>query len=104
MPDTVAARLVAFLREGDDDGTRAAVDEDTSLLRSGLLDSLGLFRLLEWIEHEVGAPVEVAAVDILAEWDTPLDVAVFVSRSRDSAAPAPASESRPSAKRIAGRS
>ena len=85
MTDALAAQLLDFLRDAEPPlGGDVALEivEDTSLLRSGLLDSLALFRLLEWIEAAVGAPVDATAVDVLEDWDTPRAVADFVVRSR----------------------
>ena len=85
MTDALAAQLLDFLRDAEPPlGRDVALEiaEDTSLLRSGLLDSLALFRLLEWIEAAVGAPVDATAVDVLEDWDTPRAVAAFVVRSR----------------------
>lgn len=83
MTAALAAELVAYLRGGEVPlPEEAEVDEETSLLRSGLLDSLALFRLLEWIEAELGEPVDATEIDLLAEWDTPRSVAEFVSRAR----------------------
>lgn len=77
-----AADLVSFLG-GLDPPLAGEVREDTSLLRSGLLDSVALFRLLKWIEEALGQPVDPTAVDIVAEWDTPAAVEAFLLRARD---------------------
>lgn len=81
MPEALATKLVMFLRASEPP-LAAEVDEDTSLLRSGLLDSLSLFRLLEWVEDAAGTPVDATAIDILTEWDTPRSVAAFVAHQR----------------------
>jgi acyl carrier protein len=59
-----------------DEGLR----DDTSLIRSGLLDSLTLFNLASWIEEQIGAPVEPSGSNLVEEWDTVTDILRFVER------------------------
>lgn len=56
--------------------------DDTSLIRSGLLDSTALFRLVVWLETQTGAPVNPAEHDLTAEWDTIDDILRFIERRR----------------------
>ncbi len=58
------------------------VGPDTSLIRSGLLDSLALFKLALWIENEVREPLNFATLEIAAVWDTPEDIAKFIEARR----------------------
>lgn len=60
----------------------AELDEQTSLLRSGLLDSLALFNLILWIEQQLNRPIDPAAVDFLAELDTVAGILRFIARNR----------------------
>jgi acyl carrier protein len=55
---------------------------ETSLVRSGVLDSLALYRLILWIEEQVGKPVDPTAIDLASELDTINDVVGFVQRNR----------------------
>ena len=55
---------------------------DTSLLRSGVLDSLALYRLILWIEEQVGRPVDPTSIDLTSELDTVNDVLRFVEKNR----------------------
>lgn len=80
------AELLSFLRRLEPP-LSAEVGSETALLSSGLLDSLAVFRLLEWIEGAVGAPVDPTSVDVLAEWDTPAAVEAFVRRARNGGPP-----------------
>jgi aryl carrier-like protein len=67
------AQLVALIRELLDEGDEAFDDElrgDTSLIRSGLLDSLAILRLAEWIDERVAQPIDLNTTDIGGEWDT----------------------------------
>jgi len=56
--------------------------EDTSLLRSGLLDSLALVRLAEWIQAAVGPSVDLLQFDLSKEWDTILGIERFIQQFR----------------------
>ena len=76
-----AARVVAFIN-GPECTIDATVDNGSSLIRSGLLDSLALFQLSLWIEGQVGAPIDPDEVDLAAEWDTPEDIARFIAAKR----------------------
>jgi acyl carrier protein len=76
-----AARVVAFIN-GPECTIEATVDPDSSLIRSGLLDSLALFQLSLWIEGEVGAPIDPDEIDLAEEWDTPNDIARFIATRR----------------------
>jgi hypothetical protein len=71
--------VIEFLRS-----VEATVPEDatadTVLLSSGMIDSLVLFHLLEWIEARRGSPVDVLSLDLPADWDTPRAIAEFVAR------------------------
>lgn len=52
--------------------------DDTSLIDSGLLDSLALLRLAEWVSEVLGGGLALERVDIRAEWDTVADIVAFV--------------------------
>jgi len=55
-------------------------DDDTSLIRSGLLDSMALFKLALWVEERVTPGLDLAAFDLAAEWDTPRLLRAFIAR------------------------
>jgi len=46
------------------------VHRQMPLISSGNLDSLGLMRLLVWIELKLGRPIRVTDVDLIRDWDT----------------------------------
>jgi hypothetical protein len=76
-------RLTRFLRErieSADKNPGGALKSDTSLIRSQLLDSLGLLHLAAWIEEETRRPLDVADIDPAAEWDTIADIERFIDR------------------------
>jgi acyl carrier protein len=62
---------------------QGAVDRQTPLITSGCIDSLGLLRLLTWIEQKVGRPIDVAAIEIAREWDSVDGIIEFVVHERD---------------------
>lgn len=70
-------RVFEFIN-GDDFDLGDEVQGHTSLIRSGLLDSLSLFKLALWIEGEVRSPIDITAIDIAEVWDTPDDIARFI--------------------------
>jgi acyl carrier protein len=58
------------------------IQADTPLLDSGLLDSLGLFKLALWIEEELGAPLDLGEVDAVRDWNTVDQIAAFIQTQR----------------------
>jgi len=79
---SMSDRLVLLLEEGNQDSDYKLGD-DTSLIRSGLLDSLGLFRLALWIEKETRSKLDLASLDPSKEWDTIPDILNFVAKHRE---------------------
>lgn len=73
--------LRALIREGALD-LDVDLRDDTSLIRSGVVDSLGLFNLALWIEAQLGESLDLTSVDPQAEWDTIGDIVTFVERRR----------------------
>lgn len=88
-PD-LTTRLRAFLAGLDTDVREPA--DDASLIKSGLLDSLGLFSLAMWVEDEVGRRIDVAAIDLSEEWDSILRIVAYIERSRASNHAGPTTE------------
>jgi acyl carrier protein len=78
---SVRERLVAFIESTDTD-VPDDLQADTSLIRSGLFDSLALFQLFLWMENELDAPVDPLSVDLAEEWDTVDDIVRFVEARR----------------------
>jgi len=75
-------RLVRLLEEGTQDSD-VELGDDTSLIRSGLLESLGLFRLALWIEKETGSKLDLESLDPAKEWDTIQGILTFVAEHRE---------------------
>jgi acyl carrier protein len=72
-------RLLRFLEELDLE-RNDELTEDTSLIKSGVLDSLSLFKLAAWVEQEIGGQVDLRAFNLIEEWDTIADILKFVER------------------------
>lgn len=60
--------------------------DDTSLIKSGIFDSLALWNLLLWVEEQIGRPVDPTSIDLVEEWDTVADVIRFLERHAGAAA------------------
>ena len=56
--------------------------DDTSLIVSGRIDSVGLFQLLLWIEEKTGGTIDPGAVDLRREWDSIHAILGFIERRR----------------------
>jgi acyl carrier protein len=72
-------RLVAFLEAQETDASKPLTDR-TSLIKSGLLDSLAVFNLTAWVEHETGREIDPTTFDLAAEWDTIDQIVSFIAR------------------------
>jgi acyl carrier protein len=59
------------------------LDRQTPLITSGRIDSLGLFRLVMWIERKVGHPIDVAGIEMAKQLDSVDAIVGFVVRERD---------------------
>ena len=70
-----------FLSEVLPDGKMANVGDDTPLRTSGILDSMGLLRLVGMVEEKFG--IEVSAYEAgIENFDRIDDIAAFVQRKR----------------------
>jgi len=58
-----------------------SIDETTSLIASGLLDSLALFNLILWIEQKTGRSIEPTSVNVAAEWDSITSILQYIQKS-----------------------
>ena len=76
-PDAEA--VIAFIN-GPDCKIAAPLTPETSLISSGLLDSLALFNLALWIEQAIGVPIDLSALPIADVWDTPTAIATFIQK------------------------
>ncbi|NEP08980.1 MAG: acyl carrier protein [Symploca sp. SIO2C1] len=72
-------RLVAFLEELDWE-ENCELKADTSLIKSGLLDSLNLFKLAAWIQEEISSQIDLTEFNLVEEWDTITDILKFIEK------------------------
>ena len=72
-------RLLKFLQELDLELNDELTD-DTSLIKSGVLDSLSLFKLATWVEQEIGGQVDLREFNLIEEWDTIAEILNFVEK------------------------
>lgn len=63
-----------------------AVDADTELLMSGLVDSLGIIRIVEWIEGRLSIVIDPADV-VLENFESVANIVAFLA-SHPQVAPA----------------
>lgn len=85
---SLSERLFKFVREEmeeNDIEMDGQFDENTSLLKSGLFDSLTLLDLTAWIEEELGVEIDLMAIDPVTQWDTISDILNFISLRKKTA-------------------
>lgn len=58
----------------------AGLDDATSLLESGLLDSTALFNLMMFVEARIDPAVDLTAFDLRQEWDTVPSILAFIDK------------------------
>ena len=54
------------------------LSEDQPLISSGLLDSLAVLYLAEWVDEELAGTLDLDATDVEREWDTVACILGFV--------------------------
>lgn len=74
---TLNDRTMAFIRSLNVE-FEGGFDENTPLIRTGALDSAALLNLAEWIEREVGAPLDLTSFDLVREWNTVASIGKFI--------------------------
>lgn len=79
--DEIKQEIRQFLSEILPDGKASSVRDDTPLRTSGMLDSMGLLRLVGLVEEKFG--IEVSAYEAgIENFDRIDDIAAFVQRKR----------------------
>ena len=74
-------RLIDVI-EADDLERDSPLTDDASLIKSGQLDSLGLYRMALFIEREVGRKVDITSFDLATEWDSVESILDFIQKLR----------------------
>jgi len=59
------------------------VTDSTSLIRSGLVDSLGLLNIAAFVERELGREMDAVTLDPSRDWDTVNDILRFIRVSEE---------------------
>lgn len=59
--------------------TSQAIEADTELLMSGIVDSLGVVNLVAWIEHELDVEIDPGDV-VIENFETPAAILGFVDQ------------------------
>jgi acyl carrier protein len=62
-----------------------SLDDQTSLIASGLLDSLALFNLIQWIEQKTGRRIDPTSVNVAAQWDSITSILEYIENSTKTA-------------------
>ena len=75
----LSAELVTFVDDEVSSGLEP-VESDTDLLLSGLVDSLGVVRVVGWLEERLGIRVDPA--DVVLEHFSSIDAIVAYLRNR----------------------
>lgn len=79
--DEIKQEIRQFLSELLPDGKASSVRDDTPLRTSGILDSMGLLRLVGLVEEKFG--IEVSAYEAgIENFDRIDDIAAFVQRKQ----------------------
>lgn len=58
------------------------IGDNDSLVASGMLDSMALFSLYQWIERKVGRPLNPLELDFEIQWDTIAAITSFIEVTR----------------------
>jgi acyl carrier protein len=54
--------------------------DDTPLITSGVIESLALLSLVQWVEARIDSTVDITAFDLAAQWDTVSAILDFTER------------------------
>lgn len=73
-------RLVEDLLAESEKRPEGPLRDETSLIASGLLDSLALLQIAEWISEQLGGALDLESVDVRTEWDSVADILAFLAR------------------------
>jgi hypothetical protein len=58
------------------------LDPTRVLITSGMVDSIALFNLANWIEKQIDGHLDLTSVNITVDWDTPERIAAFITSRR----------------------
>jgi acyl carrier protein len=77
--ESLRERLIDIIETSDGvfDGD---VKDDSSLIKSGKLDSLALLNVALFVESEIGVNLDLTSFDLAREWDSIAGILGFISR------------------------
>ena len=73
MSEHFRKKLIDFIDAKIKDSEKSnpgKIDDNTTLITSGLLESLHLLELALLVEEEVRVPLDLTTLDFIKEWDT----------------------------------
>lgn len=81
MTDVVKS-IVSFIEEmGDGTAAETPIGADTRLIETGVLDSMGLVRLIQFVEQQFG--IAIPDADVTPDlFNSPADLAAYVAMRR----------------------
>jgi acyl carrier protein len=77
LREQLRALITEFVRH-----EHGAIDDDTPLISSALVESIALLNVALWVEEHIDAAVEITSFDLAAEWDTVAQILDFVEKHR----------------------
>jgi acyl carrier protein len=77
----LSQRLVRVI-EGSTPETIGELTDSTSLIRSGLVDSMRLLEVALFVEREIGCRVDLSKIDPERDWDTMRAILQFIDEIR----------------------
>jgi acyl carrier protein len=80
---SLRAELLELIRESLPE-SQSKITAETSLIRSGLLDSSSLFNLAMWIEGQTESSLSPSSFDPARDWDTVENILRFIQDRRES--------------------
>ena len=78
LHDGLRELIVAALKERGE--SSADLNDTSSLIRSGLLDSLALLQVAIWIEKQTSTRIDLRSLDMREEWDSIRDICAYVDK------------------------
>ena len=77
---TQLVKLVEELLEEAEQVLDGPLEDDTSLIESGLLDSVSLLHIADWVDDQMGGQLDLKNTNIAEEWDTIGEILRFTER------------------------
>jgi acyl carrier protein len=75
-------QLIDLIKDSDME-LGSELEDDTSLINSGRIDSMALFNLAVWVEGNIDSKLDLTTIDVSKEWDTIADILNFLEKHRN---------------------